>query len=92
VSALAVCPGPTATNFSQRAGMQFGSVPDSFSMTCDAVVNESFRALAAGRAQVVTGWKNKILTALSSKVPKPLATRGSAVVLKKFRLKQAKPT
>jgi len=87
--ALAVCPGPTTTNFFQRAGMQPGTAPDSLSMTCDAVVTQTWRALAAGRAQVVTGWKNKVLTALSSKVPKPLAARGSAVVLKKFRLKQA---
>ena len=58
-------------------------------MSCDAVVAQSFRALAAGRAQVVTGWKNKLLTALSSRVPKPLAARGSTVVLKKYRLKQA---
>jgi len=90
--ALAVCPGPTATNFGQRAGMKIGSVPDSLSMSCDAVVAQSFRALAAGRAQVVTGWKNKLLTALSSKVPKPLAARGSAVALKKFRLKQTGTT
>jgi short-subunit dehydrogenase len=87
--ALAVCPGPTATNFGQRAGMKLGTVPDGLSMTCDAVVTQTWRALAAGRAQVVTGWKNKVLTALSSKVPKPLAARGSAVVLKKFRLKVA---
>jgi short-subunit dehydrogenase len=90
--ALAVCPGPTATNFGQRAGMKLGSVPDSLSMSGDAVVMQSFRALAAGRAQVVTGWKNKLLTALSSKVPKPLAARGSTVVLKKYRLKQANPS
>jgi short-subunit dehydrogenase len=87
--ALAVCPGPTATNFSQRAGMQLGSVSDGLSMTCDQVVRASFRALAAGRSQVVTGWKNQLLVAFSSKVPKPLAARGSAAVLKKYRLKQA---
>ncbi len=90
--ALAVCPGPTATNFGQRAGMRIGSVPDSLSMTCDAVVGAAFRALAAGRAQVVTGWKNKLLVAFSAKIPKPLAARGSAVALEKFRLKQAAPS
>jgi short-subunit dehydrogenase len=89
---LAVCPGPTATQFSQRAGMQFGSVPDALSMTCDGVVRETFDALASGRAQVVTGWKNKLLVACSARVPKPLAARGSAVMLKKFRLKQRQPS
>ena len=92
VRALAVCPGPTATNFSQRAGMQLGSVPDALSMTCDEVVDASFRALAAGRAQVVTGWKNKALVMFCARVPKPLAARGSAVMLKKYRLKQIRPS
>ncbi len=87
--ALAVCPGPTATNFFQRAGMKAGTVPDSFGMTCDEVVAQSWRALAAGRAQVVAGWKNWAMTAFTSKIPKPLAARGSAIVLKKFRLKVA---
>lgn len=88
VRTLAVCPGPTATEFSRRAGLQFGVAPDSLSMTCDEVVGISLRALAAGRAMVVTGWKNKVLTALSARVPKPLAARGSARVLARYRLKQ----
>ena len=92
VRALAVCPGPTATEFSLRAGMQFGSAPELISMTCDQVVGASLRALAAGRAQVVTGWKNKLLVMMSARVPKPLAARGSTLVLAKFRLKKAIPT
>ncbi|MEI6862347.1 MAG: SDR family NAD(P)-dependent oxidoreductase [Verrucomicrobiota bacterium] len=89
---LAVCPGPTATNFGLRAGMKIGSVSDSLSMTCDEVVDAAFHALVAERAQVVTGWKNKVLAMFSARMPKPLAARGSAVMLKKYRLKQIKPS
>ncbi len=88
VRALAVCPGPTATEFFRRAGLKQGSVADALSMSCEEVVDISLRALAAGRSQVVTGWKNKVGAFFGSKVPKPLAARVAAIVLARFRLKQ----
>ena len=89
VRALAVCPGPTATDFFHRAGLKQGSVPEVFGQTPEQVVAESLQALAAGRALVVTGWKNKVLSAFSSKLPKALVARIAAVVLARFRLKRA---
>ncbi len=86
VRTLAVCPGPTSTEFFRRAGLKQGSVADSLGQTTEQVVDEALRALAAGKAQVVTGWKNKVLTAFSSKLPKPLVTRISAQVLARWRL------
>jgi short-subunit dehydrogenase len=90
VQALAVCPGPTATEFFRRAGLQQGSVADSLSMSCEDVVLASFRALGAGRGQVVPGWKNKVSVFFASKLPKPLVARLAAVVLARFRLKQVR--
>lgn len=84
--ALAVCPGPTSTEFFRRAGLQQGSVADSLGQTTEQVVREALQALAAGKAQVVTGWKNKVMTAFSSKLPKPWVTRLSAMILKRWRL------
>lgn len=83
---LAVCPGPTTTEFFRRAGLQQGSVADSLGQTTEEVVLESLQALARGKAQVVTGWKNKVMTAFSTKLPKPWVTRISAMVLKRWRL------
>ena len=88
VGCLAVCPGPTATEFFKRGGLKEGSVPDSLSMTCEEVVMASLRALAAGRSQVVTGWKNQVGAFFASKLPKPWAARLTARVLARFRLKQ----
>lgn len=88
VRALAVCPGPTATNFFRRAGLKQGSVADTLSMSCEEVVFASLRALGAERSQIVTGWKNKITAFLSSKLPKPIAARIAAMVLARFRLRQ----
>lgn len=90
VRALAVCPGPTATEFFRRAGLQEGTVANSLGMSSEAVVIASLHALAAGRAQIVTGWKNKIGAFFSSKLPKPLAAWLAAQVLARFRLKQVR--
>ena len=89
VHVLAVCPGPTATGFFRKAGLKKGSVSPALSMTADDVAMQSLHALAAGRAMVVTGWKNKLGAALITKLPKTWATWLSARVLARFRLKQA---
>jgi len=90
VRTLAVCPGTTRTEFFRTAGLQEGNLADAFGMSCEAVVMAALRALAAGRSQVVTGWKNKLQTFASSPVPKPLAARVAGVVLAAYRQKQAK--
>ena len=86
--ALAVCPGPTATQFFRRAGLQQGSVADALSMPCEQVVMMALHALAAGRSQVVTGWKNRLSALAGSLAPKPLAARVAALILARYRLKQ----
>ena len=91
VRTLAVCPGPTAPEFFRRAGLQSGSVADALSMTGESVVLASLRALAAGRSQVVPGWKNKVSVFFASKLPKPLVARLAALVLARFRLKRVGP-
>ncbi|MBC7369752.1 MAG: SDR family NAD(P)-dependent oxidoreductase [Undibacterium sp.] len=88
VRTLAVCPGPTATEFFRRAGLEQGSVAETISMTCDEVVTAMLKAIAAERSQVVPGWKNRVSTFLVSKLPKPLAARIAAVVLARFRMKK----
>jgi len=91
VRALAVCPGPTATNFSQRAGLQSGAVHPALSMTSEEVVTISLRALAAGRSQVVTGWKNKATAFVGSKLPKSWVARAANKVLGRYQLKRGQP-
>jgi len=87
VHVMAVCPGPTSTEFFRRAGLQQGSVPDAFGQTSEAVVAEAMAALARGRGHVVTGWKNKVLTFVSSKVPLTWVGPISRRVLERYRLK-----
>lgn len=86
VRTLAVCPGPTATQFFRRAGLKQGSVGGSLSMTCEAVVEQSLRALGAERALVVTGWKNRLVAAVSSLGPKAMAARVARIVIGRYRM------
>ncbi|MDO8540467.1 MAG: SDR family NAD(P)-dependent oxidoreductase [Opitutaceae bacterium] len=90
VRALAVCPGTTTTDFFRTAGLGDDAVIPSLSMTTDAVVESALRALAAGKAQIVPGWKNKLYTFVGSRLPKPLVTRIAAKVMARFRLGRRK--
>jgi short-subunit dehydrogenase len=86
VGALAVCPGPTSSEFFRRAGLPADTVPDFMGETCEQVVMATLRAIAAGKPMVVSGWKNKIATALVTKLPKPLAARLAALVIARSRM------
>jgi uncharacterized protein len=88
VSTLAVCPGPTSTDFFQRAGLGKDSVPNAFGETSEKVVMATLRAIASGTPLVVSGWKNKLMTATVSKMPKVLMARLAGIALGHFRMKQ----
>lgn len=83
VRAIAVCPGTTQTDFFQTAGLAPGVENQVGAMSADAVVAAAFRALAAGRSQVVPGWFNKAYTFAASKLPKPVAAGLAAKVLRR---------
>jgi len=86
VRALAVCPGPTSSAFHRRAGLKEGTVPDAFGQTCEEVVLESLRALAARKPLVVCGWKNRLVTSFVGGIPKALVARMAARVMLRFRM------
>jgi short-subunit dehydrogenase len=91
VRSLAVCPGPTATNFFKAAGLSEAPLPEGSGETCEQVVMNALHALAAGKSQVVSGWRNKILAATGARVPKPLAARVAAKVIARYRPMPKKP-
>ena len=90
VSMLAVCPGPTSSQFFRRAGLKERTVADEMSMTCEDVVMQSLSALASGKRVVVTGWKNKISIIASGMVSKSFAAWVAAKVIGRYRLRQVK--
>ncbi len=89
VRALAVCPGPTSTEFHRRAGLMANSVADGLSMSGEEVARQALTALAAQRSLVVTGWTNKF-AALAGLLPRRLSTRLAGMVLKRYWLRRTK--
>ena len=90
--AMAVCPGPTQSNFFQAAGFESppmkGGLNGSLDMTSEQVADLTLHALAKGKSLIVTGWKNKLIAFVGSKTPKVLATRIGGAILRKLRLEQ----
>jgi short-subunit dehydrogenase len=70
VTLTTLMPGPTETEFFDRAGMMDTSVgtSDSKSDPVD-VARDGWDALMAGKASIVSGWKNKLQVAASHVTP-----------------------
>jgi len=91
VRTLALCPGPTSTDFFQRAGLKEGSVPNMLGETSEKVVLVALDALARGKSMVVSGWKNKLMTASVAFLPRRVIARLAGLALGHFRMKAAAP-
>lgn len=94
VRALAVCPGPTRSNFFKAAG--FATPPmdrgakSGLDMTADQVADFTLKALANGKSLLVTGWKNRLIALFGSKCPLVAVTRIGGSILRKLRLEAHK--
>lgn len=91
VRAMAVCPGPTRSNFFKRAGfetppMQSGGLNAMLDMSSDQVAELALIGLAKGKSLIVTGWMNKCIAFFGSKTPRVLVTRIGGAILRKMRL------
>ena len=90
VRSIAVCPGPTETKFFERAGLKPGSVraERATGMTAEAVVEEALRGLAAGRAVVVAGFRNKLTAIAGALAPKRFGAWVAGKLVARSRLAQ----
>jgi hypothetical protein len=86
VRCMAVCPGPTSTEFFARAGLEKRTATGRFGQTSDQVVMEALKAMAAGRSLVVTGWSNKLAAALATPMPKRLVAWVAGRVIARYRM------
>ncbi|MDR1279520.1 MAG: SDR family NAD(P)-dependent oxidoreductase [Opitutaceae bacterium] len=84
--ALAVCPGPVATEFFRRAGLREGAAGDALAFTVGGVVECSLRALARGRSLCVPGWRPRLVAALVQALPKRWVARAAERVLARYRM------
>ncbi len=84
VRAIAVCPGPTATEFNQVVGADHGTrfIPR---QTPEGVVAATWRALDKGRPRVATGWLARVTTVSAAIFPRRVVVWGAAAVHRRFR-------
>jgi short-subunit dehydrogenase len=79
VTVTSLMPGPTDTDFFERADMEDTQVATGPKDSPDEVAREGFEALMAGRPHVVPGsLKNKIMAAGAKLVPDPVAAMFAA--------------
>jgi short-subunit dehydrogenase len=94
VRTLAVCPGPTRSNFFKAAGFKTPPMNKGankgLDMSSDEVADLTLNAIARKRILVVTGWKNKCIALFGGKAPLLCITRIGGMILRKLRLEQHK--
>ncbi len=83
VRAIAVCPGPTATEFSQASGTSYrtGRLPR---QSAEGVVEATWRALERGRRRVATGPLARLSTACAAIFPRSVVVRAAGVIHRKI--------
>ncbi|MFZ4766325.1 MAG: SDR family NAD(P)-dependent oxidoreductase, partial [Roseimicrobium sp.] len=90
IPVLAVCPGPTPTNFSAAARRPSGADTDRsgqglLKMPPDKVVSIALQCLQAGSRRVFPGWTVALSAWLFEKMPRPLLR---AILTARYRRSQ----
>lgn len=75
VKVMALCPGPTATNFGRVAHVNGARLVRVASMTAKKVALQGHRAFRDGRVVAVSGWRNRLLVLLIRLTPRLLVRR-----------------
>jgi short-subunit dehydrogenase len=70
VRVTALCPGPVATGFQQRAGLASNEMPPLLGQSAAKVARDGYAALMAGRRLVVPGTGNKLVAFVPRLLPR----------------------
>ncbi len=81
IQVLALCPGPTTTNFFAASNID-GLSQVKGQQTVEEVVETAMRAVKSGRTKVVSGFANKISAFLGSYVPNAVSRKVLAKILR----------
>lgn len=85
VTATAYCPGPTRTQFGLNAGLKADNPFDTLATDPSGVAKQAWHCMMQGRPVAVHGWRNRFGTWLSAFMPRVVARRVSAGLLKKMQ-------
>ena len=77
VTVTALCPGPTATAFEKRAGLEETALFRRAVMDAAAVARYGYDAMRQGVPVAIPGWRNRLLAQSVRFVPRTLAARAA---------------
>jgi uncharacterized protein len=86
VRVCALCPGPVATEFFDRAGLPHDYFPAFLNRSAQRVAREGYEGLMDGHRLVVPGKPNRVMTLLPQLLP-----RGLMLAMTDWRRKRANP-
>jgi short-subunit dehydrogenase len=72
ISVTVLCPGPTRTGFETAAGVTDSKLFRGSVMTAREVAEAGYRAMLAGRAEVIAGARNRWMMRFTGLAPRPL--------------------
>jgi short-subunit dehydrogenase len=72
VRVTALCPGPVATAFQERAGLASNKTPPLLGRSAEKVARDGYAALMAGKRLVVPGTGNKLVAFVPRVLPRGL--------------------
>jgi uncharacterized protein len=85
VTVTTLCPGPTKTEFAERADMTDAKIFQGRLSSADEVAQAGYEALMRGRANVIVGLANKLLILSIRFSPRTLVTRIAKTLLGRAR-------
>lgn len=75
VTVAALCPGPTATGFVDRANLASSKLFKSGVMEVGQVADEGYREFMSGKTLIITGGRNRFMAFLPRLLPRKLITQ-----------------
>jgi len=72
VTSTVLCPGPTATEFADTAGVSGSRLFAMGAMRADKVAAIGYKGMQRGKARVIPGWRNKLTVASLRTAPRPM--------------------
>jgi short-subunit dehydrogenase len=78
IRVTALCPGPVATEFQERAGVSSRKPPPLLAQTAEQVATAGYDGFMAGKRLVVPGFANKVMSVLPRLLPRGLVVTAMA--------------
>jgi short-subunit dehydrogenase len=75
VTVTALCPGPTATAFQQRAGLEGTHLFRGSVMDAAVVARQGYAGMMRGARVVIPGWRNRLLAQTVRFPPRRMVTQ-----------------